>query len=139
MAAAEQLVEAPTVLSPLRTAERIVDIPVPQDVEELVEVSRVFPQGRIQQRFVEQTDETPDISLGEKIVEKPGNTRVQHVVDTVKTGEVPLLQFTDKVGDIPVVALRQILKLQHIDEVVDADRFMWHEARSQYPCRCTRN
>ena len=48
-----------------RIAERIVDIPVPQDVEELVEISRV-PQDRIQQRFVEQTDETPDISFAEK-------------------------------------------------------------------------
>ena len=65
---------------------------------------------------MEQTDETPDISLAEKIVEglvtqtqgktqQLVNTRVQRVVDTVKTVEVPLLQFTDKVVDIPVVAL----------------------------------
>ena len=95
-----------------------------------MEVSRVFHQDRIQQRLVEQTDETPDISLAEKIVEKPVtqtqgitqqvvNTRVQHVVDTVKTVEVPVLQFIDKVSDIPVVALRQIPKLQHTDQVVD--------------------
>ena len=51
-----------------RTAERI--IPVLQVVEELVEVSTVFRQDRIQQCFVEQTDETPDISLAEKIVEE---------------------------------------------------------------------
>ena len=47
------------------------------------------------------------------------NTRVQHVVDTVKTAEVPLLQFTDKVVVIPVVALRQIPQFQHTDQVVD--------------------
>ena len=79
---------------------------------------------------MEQTDETPDISIAEKIVEGPVtqtqgktqqvlNTRVQHVVDTVKTVEVPLLQFTDKVVDILVVALRQIPKLQHAEQVVD--------------------
>ena len=102
----EQLVKLPKTVSedriPQRTAERIVNIPVPQDVEELVEVSRVFPQDRIQQRFGEQTDETPDISLV--------NTRVQHVV--------PLLQFTDKVVDIPVVAQRQSSQLQKTDGVV---------------------
>ena len=94
-----------------RTAEQIVDTSDPQVVEKLVEVSRIFPHDRIQQRFVEQTDETPDISLAEKIVEKPvtqtqGNT--QEVVNTRVQHVVPLLKFTDKVVDIPVVALRQI-------------------------------
>ena len=61
-------------------------------MEELVEVSRVFPQDRIQQRFVEQTDETPDISLAEKIVEKPvtqtqGNT--QQVVNMLCSAQRP--------------------------------------------------
>ena len=33
--------------------------------------------------------------------------------------EVPPLQFTDKVVDIPVVALREISQLQYVDQVVD--------------------
>ena len=48
---------------------RIVDAPVPQAVEKLAEVSRVFSQDRIQQRTVEQT--TPATSLAEKVVEVP--------------------------------------------------------------------
>ena len=75
------------------TAERIADIPVPQVVEELVELSRVFHLDRIQQCFVEQTCETPDTSIAEKIVEEPDtqtqgktqqvvNRHVQHASST---------------------------------------------------------
>ena len=48
---------------------RIVDVPVPQIVEELVEVFKVSPQDRIVRRSVEQTIETLAFSLAEKIVE----------------------------------------------------------------------
>ena len=62
------------------------------------------------------------------------NTRVQHVVDTVQVekhiieekinqvtrhAEIPMLQFTDKVVGIPVVAPRQISQLQVDDKAVD--------------------
>ena len=141
----EQLVKLPKTESDdrtqQRTAECIVNIPVSQSVVELVEVSRVL-QDRIQQRFVEQTDEAPDLSFAEKIIEKPVtqtqgktqqvvNTHVQHVVNTVDA-EVPLSQFTDKAVDIPVVAQRQIStvqtvqtsieipQLQYCDEAIDA-------------------
>ena len=71
---------------------------------------------------MEQTNKTTDISLAETIVEKPvtrtqGNT--QQVVITRVQHVVPLLQFTDKVVDIPVVTLRQISQLQYTDDVVD--------------------
>ena len=119
-----------------RTAECIVNIPVSQNVVELVEVSRVL-QDRIQQRFVEQTDETPDLSFAEKIIEKPVtqtqgktqqvvNKRVQHAVPllqivkkTVDVPEVPLLLFTDKVVDIPVVAQRQICVNQEVQKITE--------------------
>ena len=42
-----------------RTVKQIVDIPVPQAVEELVEVSKVSFQDRVQQRFGRQIIETP--------------------------------------------------------------------------------
>ena len=111
---------------------QIVDVPVPQVVEDLVEVSKVFPQNRVQQRFVEQTIETPALSLAVKITEVPViqtqrktqqivNTHVQHVVNTVEVEkaiiqvkinqgtmhiETPELQFLDKVDDMPVVVPR---------------------------------
>ena len=47
------------------------DFPVPQVVEELVEVFKVFPQDRTEQHSVEQIIETPAFSLAEKIVEMP--------------------------------------------------------------------
>ena len=138
----EQLVKLPKTESDDRTQQRTAEhtavIPVPQDVDELVEVFRV-PQDRSQQRFAEQTGETLDISLAEKIVEGPvtqtqGQTQQvvrthdQHVVNAVDA-EVPLLQFTDKVADIPVVAQRQISletlqksieipQLRYCDEVI---------------------
>ena len=36
-----------------RTEEQVVDVPFPQVVEKLVEVSRVFSQNRVNQRFGE--------------------------------------------------------------------------------------
>ena len=51
-----------------RTAEHIAVISVPQDAKELVEVSEVFPQDRSQQYFLEQINETPDVSLAEKVL-----------------------------------------------------------------------
>ena len=145
----EQLVKLPWTVSKdgiqQRTVERIAEIPVPQVVEELVEVFKVFPQDRIQQRLVEQTIETPDITLAEKIVEGPvtqtqGKTQqivnrsVQHVLDTLEVEkhiiqekinqvtrhvETPLLQFTDKVVDIPVVAQRQIRMNRKVEKIIE--------------------
>ena len=110
--------------------EHILDVLVPDMVEQLVKLPNTEPQDRVRQRFVEQTDETPDFSLAENIVEGPVtqtqgetqqavNTRVQHVVDTVETAEVPLLQFTVKVVDIPVVAQRQICVNQKVQKTME--------------------
>ena len=74
-----------------------------------------------QQRFVEQTDETPDISIAEKIVERlvtQMQGKTQQVVNTrVQTMEVSLLQSIVKVVDIPVVAMRQTHSFQKTIEI----------------------
>ena len=92
-------------------------------------VFRVFSQGRIQERTVEQT--IPATSLAETIVVVPViqmqgrtqqvvNTSVQHIVDTVKvqkpTIQEKINQVTKhikipQVSDIPVVTPRQILPM----------------------------
>ena len=54
---------------PQRTAEQVMDIPVPQVVEEIIEVFKVFVQDRVQQRMMEQITETPAVSLDEEIME----------------------------------------------------------------------
>ena len=125
--------------------EGIADIPVPQVVKELVKVSEVFFQDRVQLRFGGQIIETPAISLAEKIVEVPViqteertqhgvNMCVQHVFYTVemekhvtqektkqetKRIEVPPLQFMDKAVDIPVVAQRQVHMNQMVQKTIE--------------------
>ena len=119
---------------PYARTESAADFPVPQVAEALVEVSKVFPKDRIQQRFAEQTIDTPGISLAEKIVEGPViqtqgktqrvvNTSVQYVIDTLEVEkhifqekinqvtrhvETTLLQFINKAVNTHVVAQRQI-------------------------------
>ena len=114
-----------------RTAEHLADIPVPQDVKELVEVSEVFPQDRSQQCFLEQINETPDVSFAEKVFETPVtqtqqvvNTSVQHVFNTVEVEkhinqgtrhvEIPLLQIVKKTVEVP-----EVPPLQFTDKVID--------------------
>ena len=85
-----------------------------------MEVLRDFAQDRLQQRSEEQTIETPDISLAEKIVEKPviqmqGNT--QQVVNVRASRS----QFTDKVVDIPI-CLKQ--NVQVVAETVEIPQLL---------------
>ena len=120
-----------------RTVEQIVDAPVPQNVKELTEVSKVFSQDGIQQRAIEQT--TLAIPLVEKTVEMPDtrtqdktqhvvNTHIQHVVNTVEAErpklaketvqekinqvtkhiKIPQVQFLNKVDDMLVDVQQQI-------------------------------
>ena len=88
-----------------RIVEQIADVPVPQVVEELVEVSKVFTQDRVQQRFVEQTIETLAISPAVKIVEvlvirtqektqQVVTTHVQHIVNTVEVEKPKIIKET---------------------------------------------
>ena len=105
-----------------RTAEQIVVTSDPPVVEKLVEVSRNFHQDKIQQRFVEQTDETPDISLEEKIVEKPVFSDARkHATrcEDACSARRPTVAVHRQVVDIPVVAQRKIFQLQYTDDVVD--------------------
>ena len=120
--------------------------PVPQVVEELAEISKVFSLDRVQQRSVEQDIETPAISLVEKIVEMPvtrktqqvANTHVQHVVNAVevekhiiqekinqetKRIEIPPPQFIDKAIDILVMAQRQVPQVHVVKKTVEDPQF----------------
>ena len=65
-----------------RTVELIADILVPQDMEELARFFKVSFLDRVQQSSVEQTDETPDISLAVKIVELGLSLRRNRSVNT---------------------------------------------------------
>ena len=147
---AKQFVEMPKTVSPgriqQRTVEQIIDASVPQTVEELAEVSKVFSLDGFQQRFGEQIIETLTISLAEKIVEMPitrktqqgVNTHVRHVVNAVevekhvvqekinqetKRIEIPPLHFMDKAIDIPVVAQRQVPQVHVVKKTVKDPQF----------------
>ena len=66
-----EVVEIGTPFPTESASPMFVSTPVPQVVEELAEAFKVFSQDRVQQRFGEQTIETPAVSLDEKIVEMP--------------------------------------------------------------------
>ena len=101
--------------------------------EELVEVSKVFSQKRVQQRFGEQTTEPPATSFVEKIVEmlvtqtreqtqQVANTHVQHVVNTVKVEKPKIIKqrmqkpvIQEKINQ----ATKRIEVPQFLNEVVD--------------------
>ena len=93
-----------------------------------------FRKDRIQQRFAEQTIDTPGISLAEKIVEGPGtqtqqvvNTSVQHDVNTLEVEKHIIQEKIDQVTRHVETSLLQIGKktfevpeLQFTDKVVDS-------------------
>ena len=58
--------------------EDFTDVLASEMVEQLGGSPKVFPKDRIQQRFADQTIDTPDISLNEKIVEGPVTQTRQH-------------------------------------------------------------
>ena len=67
------------------------DIPVPEVTEEIIEMFNVLSQDRVQQRIVEQINETPAVSLAEEVTERT----IQPVQETL---EMPKVQFLDRVG-----------------------------------------
>ena len=93
----DQTVQKTVEIPQLDVIEKIVDTPVPQIVEELAEISKVFPQDRVQQSSADETIEIPAVSLAEKIIEMPViwtqdktkhvvvvNTHFQHAVNAVE-------------------------------------------------------
>ena len=147
-----QLLEVPKIIPQdriqQRTVEQIVDVPVPQVVEELAEVFKVYSRDEVHKRFVEQTIETPSTAIAEMIVEVPviQTPSVQHVVDTVevekpkiteltvqrkrpiiqekinqvtKHVKIPQVQFLTKVDDMPVVVQRQVSTAQTVQKAME--------------------
>ena len=86
-----------------RTAERIVDVPGPQALEEVVDVVKFFSTG---------TRATTDEGRRHPCRHRQTNQQTPHLqsIDIVVdiSVEVPRWQFIDTVGDIPVVVHRQI-------------------------------
>ena len=104
-----------------RTVELIADILVPQDVEELARFFKVSFLDRVQQSSAEQTIETPDITLGEKIVDGPVtqtrqgvNACVQHVVNAVEVEKYKIIEET-------VQRMKPIIqeKINHVTKQVE--------------------
>eukprot|EP00971_Amphidinium_carterae_P172822 3425841-Amphidinium_carterae.1 len=54
-----------------RNVEQILDVPVPQTVEEIVNVPKIVPQERVQNRVVEQIVDVPVPQTVEEIVNVP--------------------------------------------------------------------
>ena len=84
-----QLGEVPKMVSPnriqRRTAEQIVDTPVPEVVEEHVEITKLSSQNRVQQRFEEQSVGRECFS--ERVVEQVVDVRAGHMVEGVPASD----------------------------------------------------
>ena len=66
-----------------RQVEQIVDVPVPQVVEEVVQVDRIVPQERVQQRTVEQIVEVPVPQMVEEVVHVPQIQVQERIVQNI--------------------------------------------------------
>jgi len=88
-----------------RTVEQVVDVPVPQVVEEVIEVAKVIPQERVQQRTVEQVVDVPVPQIVEEILEQ--------VVD------VPVPQVVEEVVEIAKVIPQERVQQRTVEQVVD--------------------
>ena len=93
-------------------------------MEELGEVSKVFPQDRVQQCFTEQTTKTLATLLAEKIIEvlvirtqekvqQLVNTHVHNVVNTVQVEKPKFIQGDSAEKEIIQETINQLTK--HID------------------------
>ena len=106
--------------SPLEACmEDSVGVPMSEKVQECVEVVRLTPHERVRQRTVERGVDVPVSQILDEVVgvvtfllEAP---QVQQHIDEVpmvetvlKTVEAPRLQYIDTIGEIPVVAKKQI-------------------------------
>ena len=123
----EQLVKLPNAVSQdriqERTVERMADIPVPQVVEELVEVfnsrivakidevcktTRAAFEGAISQ-FI---DKVVDISV-------VAQRRIHMNRNVHETMEIRQLQHTDQVVDVPIVLVAQVPRVQVVEEAIE--------------------
>ena len=120
---------------PQRTAEQVMDIPVPEVAEEVIEMFNVFSQDRVQQRRVEQITETPAVSIVEEImertIEETINIPIPHVMEKTIEGVKLIPQervqndTVEQIIDMPVVMQRkvqktvEVLQTQFIDDTVD--------------------
>ena len=141
-------------------AEKTVEIPQLDVVKKTIESPEIQTghgtQDRIQQSSMEQVIEIPAASLAEKIVEmhitqntqQVANTHVQHVVNAVevekhvvqekinqetKRIEIPPLQFMEKAIDIPVVAQRQVPRIQVVEKTVEGPQLQIVEQTVETP------
>ena len=107
------------------------DVPVPHMMEKTIEVMKLIPLERVQNRTVEQVIDVPvlqiqetvevlQIQLIDKVVDVP--VLVQRQVPTVqkvqKTVKVRQEQFIDKVVDAPVIVQRQVPAIQVAQKTV---------------------
>ena len=82
---------------------------VPQVMAEIVEVVRVIPQERVQQRTVEQIVDVPVPQVVEEIVE---------VVQIIPQGRLSV-RINDRIVSVPVVMQRLVPIIQTVQKTVE--------------------
>ena len=90
------------------------DVPVPQFVEEILEVIKVIPQERESERVVEQIFDVPVLQVLEEIVDVPVSQVVEEILEVFKVipQERVLVFIVGQIVDVPVLhVLEEIVKL----------------------------
>ena len=106
-------------------------VPVPHMMEKTIEVVKLIPQERFQNRTAEQIIDVPILQIQEtvevhqvqfidKAVDVPVvmHRQVPTVQKMQKTAEVPQVQFIDKVVDAPMIMQRQVPAIQVAQKTV---------------------
>ena len=129
---------------PQRTAEQVMDIPVPQVTEESIEMFNVLSQDRVQQRNVEHITETSAVSLAEEIAERTvekTNVPVSHVIEKItevarhiphervqncteeELVDMPIPQIRKETGEVIQLVPTRRKSDPVVDQIVDSPSF----------------
>ena len=104
------------------TMEQILDVPVPEKVEQLAEMPKIVSQDRIQERAVEQTVDIPvpqDVEETAEFFKTSSQDRVQQRF----RGQIIELSLAEKIVEMPVTQMREETKQvvnTHVQHVVNA-------------------
>ena len=124
--------------------QKTMETPQSQCIDEMIDVPVVSVMQVPRACVVKKTVENPQLQTVEKSAEDPQTQTIQGTQTSESLGnapvsENPLVRFTDRVVDVPVVAQRQVPsipnvqktvevpQIQYVDKIVDAPVVAWTE------------
>ena len=114
-------------VSTAQTVQKAVEVPLSQFTDKIVD-NPVVAQRQISMETAQKNIETPQLQHCDEMVEQ-----VPHVRVMTKTPEIPQLQITDKVIDVPVVSAMQVPCVCVVKKTVEDPQFEIVEKTVQNP------